>query len=101
MAWLAEALQIVEVPEQVIVAAMRALMVGHQLGRVLQLNPPASDHLAREPITNEHTLTKALPCSRLVPLAGRLFCVPAARRINTNWSADPLPHRRETAFDAG
>jgi hypothetical protein len=68
VARLAQALQVLLIPEQLLIAMVRPLVVGYEL-RCVRLDLPTSDHLAGEEIASEDGHTQLLPARLLVPTA--------------------------------
>ncbi len=66
VAWLAQALEIVLIPEQALITTVRRLVVSHQSRRVA-VDATASNHLASEPVAYQHRHAQLLPSRRLVP----------------------------------
>lgn len=95
MAWLAKALQVVLIPEQLLVTLVPDLVVSDQL-RGVCLDAPTFNHLAGEQITLQHLHAQLLPTRRLVPLApgnaAIAFC--EASRL-TFWPSDARTQRRQ------
>lgn len=100
MAWLAQALQVADVPEEIMIASMRTLVVSDEL-RCVGHELTASGHLAREHVPDQNFLAQPLPIRGLVPLAPRLLCVPALGGLHVERSAEPRPHRPDAWLDAG
>ncbi|TWF53252.1 hypothetical protein FHW37_104529 [Neorhizobium alkalisoli] len=67
MTWLAQALQVLIIPEQPLITMMRRLVVGDEL-RGVRLDASASNHLAGEHVPDQHRHAQLLPSCRLVPL---------------------------------
>jgi hypothetical protein len=66
VAGLAQALEIVLIPEQTLIASVRCLVVSHQ-SRCVAVSATASNHLASEPVAYQHRHAQLLPACRLVP----------------------------------
>lgn len=100
MAWLTQALQVADVPEEVMIATMRSLVVGNEL-RCVGHELAASDHLARKHVSDQNFLAQTLPVGGLIPLTPRLLCIPAPGRVHVKRGAEPRLHRPNAWLDTG